>query len=951
MTSTTNNGATVDNLNVLDTITADNTGGAEIIELQDIANALFPSTNATQTITIDNTFWSGNLSLTFQAAGSHLYYTLKATALESFTLVQSDQYGNAISGATPVTFSANSASAFLSAFSTNLQLISSGLSSTSLLTALDITGGVGKNVFQATLNGEIANIFSYASATDSFNGTGSQWDVINNFNEGVDKLDFTKLLIDAYANGNTASSNGLAEFIWMGLKPANTTSLGATGAFAVWYTTDGSGGSFVYADTNGDGVADLKIEVAGVPTLTPNDFFGVDPPSAFTVSINPIEPSQSNQWLINASDASAGVTVTGTVSGFTPSAHLTVTLNGQSYTATVFSNGTWSASISSSNISHASLPDGTYTLAATVKVGNSTQATASHPVTVDETAPVVTWAADTPGVEGAAITLGTLAASDGDGISSLAVSGIPLGAILSDILHSFAASSGNTSIDIHAWALSSLKITPINDTNFSLAAVATDAAGNSNTAVMELVTVNPLAPTVAPGAETGVEGSAIALSLGVAVRSLGSESNSLSSLLISGATAGAVLTDGTNSHTFSGPSDAFDIHSWNLSTLTIKPANDTNFTLTVAATEKDGEGNLSTTTTSTEAVTVNPLTPTVTISGTAQESQTLTAHVTTTDTNITTAYQWQSSSDGTTWSNITGATNSTYVIQETDEKNYFRVIATETDPEHNSTSGTSPATSAVLDAAPTVTTPLIAGTAQEGQTLTASASAGQSDNGVTYQWFSSADGFTHPIGTGATYMVQEGDEGAQIEVVATTTNDNGVTIAKTSAATSAVLDAAPTVTTPLISGTAQEGQTLTASASAGQSDNAVTYQWFSSADGFTNPIGTGATYVVPEADEGTKIEVVATATNENGVTISTTSAATSAVLDAAPTVTTPLISGTAQEGQTLTASASSGQSDNGVTYQWFSSADGFSNPTARARPMWSARATRPPDPGRGDRHQ
>ena len=104
------------------------------------------------------------------------------------------------------------------------------------------------------------------------------------------------------------------------------------------------------------------------------------------------------------------------------------------------------------------------------------------------------------------------------------------------------------------------------------------------------------------------------------------------------------MTDGTNSHTFSGPSDAFDIHSWNLSTLTIKPAaNDTNFTLTVAATEKDGEGNLSTTTTSTEAVTVNPLTPTVTISGTAQESQTLTAHVTTTDTNITTAYQWQSS--------------------------------------------------------------------------------------------------------------------------------------------------------------------------------------------------------------------------------------------------------------------------------------------------------------------
>jgi len=79
-----------------------------------------------------------------------------------------------------------------------------------------------------------------------------------------------------------------------------TTNVGAAGAYAVWYTPDGSGGSFVYADTNGDGMADLKIQVAGVTVLNPTDFVGVDPPAAFTVTINPIEPSQSNQWLINA---------------------------------------------------------------------------------------------------------------------------------------------------------------------------------------------------------------------------------------------------------------------------------------------------------------------------------------------------------------------------------------------------------------------------------------------------------------------------------------------------------------------------------------------------------------------------------------------------------------------------------------------------------------------------
>ena len=58
------------------------------------------------------------------------------------------------------------------------------------------------------------------------------------------------------------------------------------------------------------------------------------------------------------------------------------------------------------------------------------------------------------------------------------------------------------------------------------------------------------------------------------------------------------------------------------------------------------------------------------------------------------------------------------------------------------------------------------------------------------------------------------------------------------------------------------------------------------------------------------------------------------MLDAAPTVTTPLITGTAQEGQTLTASASSGQSDNPVTYQWQISTDAaatYSNISRRHR--------------------
>ena len=240
------------------------------------------------------------------------------------------------------------------------------------------------------------------------------------------------------------------------------------------------------------------------------------------------------------------------------------------------------------------------------------------------------------------------------------------------------------------------------------------------------------------------------------------------------------------------------------------------------------------------------------------------------------------------------------------------MIATATNDNGVTVSAASAATSAVLDAAPTVTTPTIAGTAQEGQTLTASASSGQSDNPVSYQW--QQDGVNIAGATGATYVVREGDEGHKLDVVATATNEQGLTATAISAPTGTVLDAAPTVTTPTIAGTAQEGQTLTASASSGRSDNPVSYQW--QQDGVNIAGATGAIYVVREGDEGHKLDVIATAANDNGVTVSAASAATSAVLDAAPTVTTPTIARTAQEGQTLTASASSGQSDNPVSYQW-----------------------------------
>src|SRR5205807_731796 len=125
-----------------------------------------------------------------------------------------------------------------------------------------------------------------------------------------------------------------------------------------------------------------------------------------------------------------------------------------------------------------------------------------------------------------------------------------------------------TSVDVHNWNLSSLTITPANDANFTLgmAATAKDAEGNLSTTTSgtELVTVNPTAPSVAPVAEIGVEGTAIALNLGVTVNGAAGDSNSLSSLVVSSFPVGAVLSDG---HSIPSPASSdhtsVDVHNWN----------------------------------------------------------------------------------------------------------------------------------------------------------------------------------------------------------------------------------------------------------------------------------------------------------------------------------------------------------------------------------------------------
>jgi uncharacterized protein YcsI (UPF0317 family) len=442
--------------------------------------------------------------------------------------------------------------------------------------------------------------------------------------------------------------------------------------------------------------------------------------------------------------------------------------------------------------------------------------------------------------------------------------------------------------------------------------------GNTGQAVMlSGVTANQLSasnfvfasPTLTVHDASGGEDQPIALSISAREN----DPNGTLSLAISGIPANAILSNSQGALTFSNGSITFtsaQLAGGALNGLSITPPSAANFALTVTATTQDGTSFLATT--QTMQVIVAPLVPALIISGTAQEGQALAASAVTSDGDVTIGYQWQSSSDGQTWSNISGSTGSTYTAQENDEGLFLRVSATATDAEGNSTSATSAATAAVVDKAPTLSVS-VSGTAQEGQVITAVAVANDADAVVTYQWQSLSGATWSNISgaTDSTYSATAADDGHQLRVVTSSTDSDGSGTTATSTATASVMP----VLSVTVSGAAQEGQALNATVVGNGVNAVITYQWQSfNGTTWSNIAGaTNASYAVTEADEGTQLRVIATSTDGGGTTV--TSAATNSVIDIAPSLLVT-INGTAQEGQTVTAVAVANDADAAVVYQW-----------------------------------
>ncbi|MBB2274076.1 Ig-like domain-containing protein [Escherichia sp. 94.0001] len=241
-----------------------------------------------------------------------------------------------------------------------------------------------------------------------------------------------------------------------------TTTVAANGS---WSTTVPTADLAALRD--GDASAQVRVTNVNGNSATATHEYSVDS-AAPTVTINTI----ASDNIINASEAAAGVTVSGTNTAETGQT-LTVTLNGTNYQTTVQADGSWSLTLPASDLT--ALANNGYTLTATVSDLAGNPGSASKGVTIDTTAPVISF--------------NTVAGDDVinnvEHSQAQIISGTATGAVAGDRLVVTIAgqqyvtstdASGNWSVGVPANVVSGLA-----DGTVTISATITDSAGNSST--------------------------------------------------------------------------------------------------------------------------------------------------------------------------------------------------------------------------------------------------------------------------------------------------------------------------------------------------------------------------------------------------------------------------------------------------------------------------------------
>jgi hypothetical protein len=252
-----------------------------------------------------------------------------------------------------------------------------------------------------------------------------------------------------------------------------------------------------------------------------------------------------------------------------------------------------------------------------------------------------------------------------------------------------------------------------------------------------------------------------------------------------------------------------------------------------------------------------------------------------------------------------------------------------------------PASAQSLAAPVNMSQPTISGTATVGQTLTGTQGTWSNADSFAYQWVRCPSDGGLPDGSNCSYIpgasttayiVSSADTGFRLRFRVTASNVDGPTT-EASNATDLISSAPSRTSDPVVSGSPVQGQTLSTTNGGWSSSTPITfsYQWVrcgtdgGAPDGSNCPaIGgaTGQSYKLAAGDVGHRMRARVTATNSGGSTswASNATAVVQASAASGPPKNTkePSVSGTATQGQTLTASGGSwsGTSPITLSYQW-----------------------------------
>ncbi len=311
-----------------------------------------------------------------------------------------------------------------------------------------------------------------------------------------------------------------------------------------------------------------------------------------------------------------------------------------------------------------------------------------------------------------------------------------------------------------------------------------------------------------------------------------------------------------------------------------------------------------------------------TISGTAQVGSTLTAKTGTwTPSPVALGYQWYRSGVA-----IAGAVSGTYVVAAADAGNTITLNVTGSKAGYSPVTKKSAPTAQVTKGSFSGRTVSIDGTSRVAQTLTANVGAWiPTPASFKYQWYR----YGAPIvgANASTYTLTAADAAATLTVKVTGSKSGYSTASTTSAPTAAVAKGSLARSTPTITGKSAVGSVLTANPGVwGPAPVTLKYQWYRA--GALVSGANAATYTPTTADLGAVFTVKVTGSKAGFATFSRTSAPTAAVVKGSLVRATPVITGTAKVGATLTADPGAwGPAPVTLRYQWYRSGSAITGAT------------------------